>query len=133
MSRHGAARLLAQAQITGAPVVDRNGFCVGVLSASDFLRWDEGLGCQHGGPHAVCEWEMEHDEEEVAVDETAQQLSQAPVTVSPGETIGQLARLMHEAHAHRVVVVDDRNRPIGIVTASDILAALAAASEEELC
>jgi CBS domain-containing protein len=37
MSLRGAARLLSQASITGAPVVDHSGRCVGVLSATDFL------------------------------------------------------------------------------------------------
>src|SRR5260370_10548324 len=43
MSLRTAARLLAGAQVTGAPVIDENGACVGVLSGSDFVRWaDEG-------------------------------------------------------------------------------------------
>jgi len=33
-----AARLLYEAQVSGAPVVDDYGTCVGVLSASDFVR-----------------------------------------------------------------------------------------------
>ena len=37
MSLRGAARLLAQADVSGAPVVDAAGRCVGVLSARDFV------------------------------------------------------------------------------------------------
>jgi CBS-domain-containing membrane protein len=36
-----AARLLVQNQIGGAPVVDAQGRCVGVLPATDFLRLSE--------------------------------------------------------------------------------------------
>jgi CBS domain-containing protein len=36
-----AAVLLRRAQISGTPVVDRLGRCVGVLSTADFLRWAE--------------------------------------------------------------------------------------------
>src|ERR1700676_2458963 len=38
MSLRAAAHLLAQAQISGAPVVDEAGCCLGVLSSTDFLR-----------------------------------------------------------------------------------------------
>src|SRR5262245_58965485 len=41
MSLQGAARLLSRWSISGAPVVDAEGRCVGVLSASDFLSWAE--------------------------------------------------------------------------------------------
>lgn len=39
MSLQGAARLLSRAQVSGAPVVNENGRCVGVLSTTDFLHW----------------------------------------------------------------------------------------------
>src|SRR6185369_2285054 len=39
MSLKGAAHLLAQAAVTGAPVVNARGRCVGVLSATDFVHW----------------------------------------------------------------------------------------------
>jgi predicted transcriptional regulator len=39
MSLRSAARLLVRAGISGAPVVDAEGRCVGVLSASDIVRW----------------------------------------------------------------------------------------------
>src|SRR5262245_55009740 len=41
MSLQGAARLLSRASISGAPVVDADGRCVGVLSATDFMVWAE--------------------------------------------------------------------------------------------
>ena len=34
-----AAHLLAQAKVSGAPVVDEEGRCVGVLSAADLVHW----------------------------------------------------------------------------------------------
>src|SRR5207244_2600375 len=41
MSLPGAARMLARAGVTGAPVVDDNGRCIGVVSATDFMHWVE--------------------------------------------------------------------------------------------
>ena len=38
MSMWEAADLLIKNQVSGAPIVDGNGKCVGVLSAADFMR-----------------------------------------------------------------------------------------------
>src|SRR5262245_15282459 len=39
MSLQGAARMLARSGVTGAPVVDSSGRCIGVVSATDFMNW----------------------------------------------------------------------------------------------
>ena len=41
MSLRGAARLLSRTHLSGAPVVDCDGHCVGVLSTTDFMRFIE--------------------------------------------------------------------------------------------
>jgi CBS domain-containing protein len=56
-------------------------------------------------------------------------MTQDPVTVSPGTHISDLARMMTDAHIHRVIVVDGQNRPVGIVSSTDILAAVAYAGK----
>jgi CBS domain-containing protein len=50
------------------------------------------------------------------------------VTVAPDTPIGDLAQKMVDHHIHRVVVVVDQNRPGGIVTSTDVLAAVADAA-----
>jgi predicted transcriptional regulator len=54
-----------------------------------------------------------------------------PVMVSSHVAITELARMMVDAHIHRVVVVDEMNHPVGIVSSTDILAALASAGPME--
>ena len=54
-------------------------------------------------------------------------MTKDPVTVTPNARIGVLAKMMLNAHIHRVVVVDERAQPIGIVSTTDILAAVARA------
>ena len=41
MSLQGAAHMLCRFSISGAPVVDASGRCIGVLSTTDFLSWAE--------------------------------------------------------------------------------------------
>ncbi len=48
-----------------------------------------------------------------------------PVSVAPSTPVTTLARQMIDAHIHRVIVVDEDGRPLGIVSATDILAAVA--------
>ena len=59
MSLRDAAGLLRRARISGAPVLDEPGRCVGVLSATDFLRWAED-GCPGAadGPALACPYQV---------------------------------------------------------------------------
>jgi CBS domain-containing protein len=50
------------------------------------------------------------------------------VTVAPTTPIGELAQKMVDAHIHRVLVVVEKDRPCGVVTSTDILAAVARAA-----
>ena len=56
-------------------------------------------------------------------------MTRDPIMVGPSATIGDLARKMIGVHIHRVVVVDGSRKPIGIVSSTDVLAALAKADK----
>jgi len=112
-----AAHVLAENQITGAPVVDTNGRFVGVLSATDFFRWVED----------------ERQEMEISRSyEVNTLMSIDPVTVAPTKSVRDLARMMIDGHIHRVIVVDEQRRPIGIVSSTDVLAVMAFAQCEAI-
>lgn len=128
MSLPEAARLLRRAQISGAPVVDKEGRCVGVLSATDFVRAAEchehaDTARHHGSPSVCSEWQMVNVD--VLPDEAVRDYMTAdPVTAPCGTRITELARMLLDAHIHRIVIVDGRRRPMGIVSSTDILAAV---------
>jgi len=119
-----AAHLLHRADISGAPVVDGEGRCIGVLSSSDFVTW---AGKDGDGTtiHFIAPWGERIDIADSPNDEVRRYMTAQPVTVPPTALIGELAEIMVDAHIHRVLVVDDQNRPEGIVTSTDILAAVA--------
>lgn len=173
MSLQAAARKLSSAQVSGAPVVNAAGACVGVLSAIDFLRWarsqpdtserlprtcsywvreqtPEGKtiyrcqlpegSCplqvkQQGAngekflaclmPHCVMEDWQQVDLDDVPTEEVSRYMTPETVTVLASTPIADLARMMVDAHIHRLIVVDDRGRPLGIVSSTDLLATLA--------
>jgi CBS domain-containing protein len=51
------------------------------------------------------------------------------VTVARDVPVATIGRQMLDAHIHRVVVVDEGQRPIGVVSSTDILTAVAEASD----
>ncbi len=132
MSLQAAAHVLSQEQISGAPVVDAQGCCIGVLSTTDFVHWADAGGpgevVHSTRPVGVCsDWQV-LDLELLARDEVRQHMSADPVLVPPCTRITELAQMMLDAHIHRVLVADKQGRPIGIVSSTDILAAVAYAA-----
>jgi CBS-domain-containing membrane protein len=137
MSLRGAAHLLRRARISGAPVIDTEGHCSGVLSSTDFVRWVEDVDrpalCLGGSAHGLhSDWEV-LDPEEVPTDEVRNYMTRDPVTVDTSLGIGELAQRMLDAHIHRVIVVDPVGRPVGIVSSTDILAAVARVARGRPC
>ncbi|MFC8765427.1 CBS domain-containing protein [Streptomyces sp. NPDC057193] len=89
------AKLLAEHDISGVPVVDEDDRVVGVVSESDLLASDE---------------------------LTARGLMTTPaVTVHADETVVDAARLMVRRGVERLPVVDEEERLVGIVTRRDLL------------
>jgi CBS-domain-containing membrane protein len=129
LSLRTAAHLLSQARVSGAPVIDAGGACVGVISSTDFVHWAEGRRpvprdpmC---APGACSDWQV-FDTDSLPEEEVGDYMTADPVTAGPNTPIGELARMMLDAHIHRLIVVDSANHPEGVVSSMDILAAVAA-------
>lgn len=131
MSLRGAARLLSRAAISGAPVVDADGRCVGVLSSTDFMHVLDGgpRSARVPSPCFCSEWQSVNVEA-LPTENVATYMTPDPVTVTPAVLVRDLARALRDAHVHRAIVVDERGRPIGVVTSTDVLAAVARSPDE---
>jgi CBS domain-containing protein len=124
-----AAHLLSRAGVSGAPVVDEEGRCVGVISTTDFVHFvgSEGMhspGHAVSGAERVCEWQVLNGAGKSS-EEVRDYMTPDPVTAGPDTSVANLARMMLDAHIHRVVVVDVDGRPTGVVSSTDILALMA--------
>jgi CBS-domain-containing membrane protein len=125
MSLQGAARLLSRAHVSGAPVVNEEGRCVGVLSTTDFLHWvEEGHGRSKPNESVCHSWQI-FGSDAAPTDTVGCFMTGDPVVVIGGTSIGELAEMMMDARIHRVIVVDHLEHPIGVVSTTDILAAVA--------
>jgi len=71
------------------------------------------------------------DVEKLPTDEVRQFMTPDPVTAQAATSIRDLARMMIDAHIHRVIVVDEGRRPIGVVSSTDLLAVLAYSDSEQ--
>jgi CBS domain-containing protein len=104
-----AANLLEHHHIHGLPVIDALGSLVGVVSQTDMLRarttedlWTRwpGLRVRH-------------------------LMSSPALTISVDAPIAEAARFMERERVHRLVVVgDDGDTPIGILSTSDLVHAI---------
>src|SRR5262245_25006959 len=108
MSLRAAAHRLPEAGVSGAPVVDASGRCVGVLSTSDLVRsLDEGAVAPRGegeAPNDFCaDWQMV-DLIALPEDAVARHMSGDAITASPTAPVRELARLMHAFSIHRVLI-----------------------------
>ncbi|MFB6810738.1 CBS domain-containing protein [Streptomyces sp. NPDC056387] len=104
------AKLLAQYDISGVPVLDEEDRVSGVVSQTDLLA--------HAVPGPGSSWENG-----TAVEPpTAGDVMSAPaVTVRAEETVADAARLMTRRGIERLPVVDVEDRLVGIVTRRDLL------------
>jgi predicted transcriptional regulator len=130
MSLRGAAHRLVQAAVTGAPVVNCEGHCVGVLSTTDFVHWMDrehhGLVACATSPAFCAAWQM-IDPDELPDEVVHDWMTRDAVMVAVTAPLVDVARKMLDAHIHRVIVTDSNRRPVGIVSSTDVLAAVARA------
>jgi CBS-domain-containing membrane protein len=129
MSLPAAAHLLSRAGVSGAPVVDETGRCVGVLSTTDFVHFVGGEYANHRrfaprSAEGICEWQL-IAAASLPTDAVRLHMTADPVTAEPDTPLSELAHGMLDAHIHRVVIVDADGRPTGLVSSTDILAAVA--------
>jgi len=110
--------------------VDAEGRCIGVLSATDFMHCIDDDPVKHHERHNHGQgifqaWQI--PEADVCVGSVVDDYMTAdPVLAAPGTGIGQLARMMIDAHIHRIIVADPvTQRPLGIVSTMDVLGAIA--------
>lgn len=97
-----AARSMSFHRVSGAPVLER-GHIVGVISKTDLVD-PKNRGAMSGT--------------------VADLMTRITHAVQPDDPAILAARLMVEQGIHRVVVVDDRGRLAGIVTAMDVMRAV---------
>jgi len=125
-----AAETLVRHAISGAPVVDEQGHCVGVLSSVDFVQRER-------PPSGDVEHQLRHDSPDapfhidaVAEDLVSTHMTPAVQSISAETSLVEAGRVMCAEHVHRLPVLDGRGRVVGVVSTLDLVAAMIHAIEE---
>jgi CBS-domain-containing membrane protein len=118
-----AAHLFNQRGIAAAPVVDPQGACIGILSSTDVMRvlWTTEQEAATADSQPASEWPRRT---------AAEFMTSAVQSVAPSESLLQAARMMCAQHVHRLLVLDHRGKPVGVISTMDIVAALLQALDE---
>jgi CBS domain-containing protein len=105
-----AHALMKQYAIRRLPVVDESNKLIGIISMSDVLE------AQPSDATTLSIYELNYLIAKLTV---AKIMTKAVITVSPGTTIAQAARIMRDKKIGGLPVVD-KNQLVGIITESDI-------------
>jgi CBS-domain-containing membrane protein len=126
---HQAAFVLDARHASGAPVVDKEGRCVGILSAADFVTFEI---CRTGDePSSDERWRDSLSRGEyLAWNSVRRFMATAVQTVTSNTTLLEASQMLCAEHIHRLVVLSEHFVPVGIVSTLDIVAALTKASNE---
>ena len=140
-----AADVLYSKQISGAPVVNDSGRCVGICTGSDILHaehkasqeraelansefWTSGLAL----PASIYAEKLGEIRDKLvpAADQIVRNFMTTDlVTVSEDDSVGSIVRKMIDVHIHRVIVTSSELRLVGIISMVDVLAALMRSSQ----
>lgn len=109
------AELLAGFQISGLPVVDSDAHLVGVISQTDLVRL-RGSTLPWTGWHGLMVRDL---------------MSRPAKTIAGSSPLDAAARQMTAEGVRRLVVVDRRQIPIGVISESDLVREIADACEDD--
>lgn len=128
-SLHAALEIMEENHVTALPVVDGRGEILGLVSSSDLVdltrQLDEDLSDIEHLSEVSRVWLLERLRDH-GLGQTllADLMSQEVATVDPECTLAVAAKTMIRHRVHRLPVVDQQNRVVGIVSTMDLLAAL---------
>ncbi len=138
MSVREAAKILAECNISGAPVIDIEGKLVGMLTETDILKSvksaaDDVHMVFPNNTHTIgVMFEMAEGKTEImeAFEEQANTvvmdvMTKGVVTCRQGTDLNEVASILVKKGINRLPVVDDEDHVVGIITRGDIVRAFA--------
>jgi CBS domain-containing protein len=128
----GLARLMINLRISGVPILDKEGYLVGIVTEGDLLRRVE-IGTQRRRPR----WSEPFSSNSWLADEyvkshakrVADIMTREVFSVDETATLGEIVDLLEAKKIKRVPVMDD-GQIVGIVSRADLLKVLASGGAE---
>jgi CBS-domain-containing membrane protein len=121
-----AAQLLLDNRISGLPVVDPGGAVVGIVTEGDLLRRVE-TGTQRRHSHwlefLIAPGRLAREYTDANARNVGEVMSAEVVSVTPGDALPEVIRLMERHHVKRLPVIE-AGRLVGIVSRANLVRAL---------
>jgi CBS domain-containing protein len=124
------ADILAKSKISGVPVIDEQGGVLGMVSEADVIVQDADLHFPYyiqfleGVIYLQSVHKFEERFRKAFGSKVSEIMTEDVISVSPGQTVREVATLMADRNVNRVPVAED-GRLVGIVTRGDIVRAIA--------
>lgn len=138
-SLRDAMASMTENHVTGLPVLDRKGRCVGLISATDILNYEQDHSEETDGANAdmaryynpeTQRWESVRVSsfalEEFAEIPVSELMTRDLIFVNPDTLISDVAEKIVDLDIHRVLVLDDDRRLLGVISAIDFARLIAA-------
>jgi CBS domain-containing protein len=125
-----ASRLLGERQVSGAPVVNEDGHTVGVISRADLVRgWERAAAARRRAFYQAAAGEPvslpgENVDAELGGRPVSEVMMPIVFSVQQSDSLRKAAALMSAEGIHRLIVLDGQ-RIVGLLSASDLVAAIA--------
>jgi CBS domain-containing protein len=117
------ANILAEKNISGLPVVDKESKVIGIITQADILSM-VGVGREHTFKDLLKYMLGEPLHERKIGDHVGDIMTAPALTIKPEASIAEAVRIMDEKRIRRLTVVDEQGRLIGILTRADVLKAV---------
>ena len=127
-------KILIKNHINGAPVVDKDGKLVGVVSKTDIVEYDEKISKKRGLSSKKSFYSDTNGKQKKAFEKISKSkgfgktvvkdiMTSHVITAQADDTIDRLAKIMHDKKIHRIII-QDKGQVVGIVSTLDILHAV---------
>ncbi|NET10831.1 MAG: CBS domain-containing protein [Symploca sp. SIO2B6] len=132
---HTAIQLIADRHISGMPVITSDNQLVGVISESDLMWQETGVDTP---PYIMVLDSVIYLENPATFEKelhkalgqtVGEVMTKTVVTITPNTSLREAAQLLHRRNIHRLIVVDDMKKVVGILTRGDIIRYMASHQE----
>ena len=122
------ARVFEEQDINAAPVVDESGKCVGIITSHDLVEFEAARQLMQNEISHGYYYNLAHygDGASEAIpglnfNEVGFHMTKTLETVGHDEPLSSAARKMCQKHIHHLIVLDQDQKPAGILSTLDIL------------
>jgi CBS domain-containing protein len=124
-----AARLMLEHRVGGLPVLDASGRIVGIFSESDLLRAEGNAEDRSPWLEIIVGPDGPAAPRQLDAQRVGDIMTRQPITITPGASIAQACRLLHEHRLRRLPVVEN-DKLVGMIARADLVRAVAESAEK---